>query len=324
MPGQEGLRPAPHKVTFSKNVSCVHHRHCGIYFPWFVIEPKDRSVLAVATHGSARGRRRKFGKRDLPTAVVEQLEKRTTMMGVFLRELIPIYLSNFGFKSLDRKYWTMIADINKRGWTPGKIQAKRRITHSAYYAQLYALRRRGWIPTWSESKNREILMYSPAYDRCKSFYSDMMLDLEKEISIGSIVDLAGPVIEEQLYQEELSETLIRKELRLVRKRLLESTRDMTAEEDYDAKIRAFIVDFVERPIKTEMPIEEIEERFRRLPTKRRLAVFCEAIRLRCSIYDVLDLDAAFADELYDPEGIPDAKPLTLQSVFGLKLTSAAA
>jgi hypothetical protein len=152
----------------------------------------------------------------------------------------------------------------------------------------------------------------------------MMLDLEKEISIGSIVDLAGPVIEEQLYQEELSETLIRKELRLVRKRLLESTRDMTAEEDYDAKIRAFIVDFVERPIKTEMPIEEIEERFRRLPTKRRLAVFCEAIRLRCSIYDVLDLDAAFADELYDPEGIPDAKPLTLQSVFGLKLTSAAA
>jgi|GEM_PF-5956433 len=320
MPGMEGLRPAPWKVRFLKETQPFKYISHGTFVPYFVVEPKNPQVLAVATHGNHRGKRRLFGKRHLPWAVVDQLDGRRTMMGALVRELIPIYLSNFGFKSLDRKYWTMIADINKRGWSPVKIQAKRGISHSAYYSQLYALRRRGWLPTWCEKRDREILRYFPAYDRCKSFYSDMMLDMEEDISVGGILDLAGPVLEDQLYKPEPSDSEIRKELRAVRKRLLECTRDFSVEEEYDRKIRKFIVDFIERPIKTEMPLEEIEARFRRLPIKRRLVIFCEAIRLRCSIYDVLDLEAAFADQLYNEEGMPLEGSPTLDSVFEFRRT----
>ena len=78
---------------------------------------------------------------------------------------------------------------------------------------------------------------------------------------------------------------------------------MMVEAEFDRRLRGFISDLIERPIHCSMGYQDIEERFRLLPFRKRLGLFCEAVRTKKNIVDVIDFGTVFAEELYDPRQI---------------------
>ena len=239
-------------------------------------------------------------------------------MAGYVRALVPAYLRRFGFTSLDGKYKALLSDINALGLRPKDIQIKRRISENSYYAMLNVLARRGWRKEWDPKKKRDVLRYNPVYDHCRSFYSNDLVDIEN-IHLDAVLNLAGPVIEgPALPIPRPSEEAVQRELRAVRDELRRKTSDMQAEAEFDLRLRSFIVDLVERPIYTGQSYAAVEERFGMMPYERRLGVFCEAVRTKQSIVDVLDLNLFYADVLYDRPASEEAQETqTLQSVFGL-------
>jgi hypothetical protein len=306
----------PYRAHFPSASSTRSYLDNPYFVPYFEILPRKEDVLAVATHGGHRGKRRFFGKKDLPVWTQEALKDRRVMMGLYIRALIPAYLANFGFSSLDQKHKNIVSDINRRGMSPKQIQAKRRISSNTYYAYLNVLKRRGWDWEWHEKKKRDVLRYNPVLDRCESFYSSTLVDIEN-IDIEAVLNLAGPLIENQLYQAQPSEQEVSRELRQVRKELRKAAADLSVEADYDRRLRAFISSLVDRPIESALGFKDIEERFKMLPFKKRLGLFCEAVRTRQSIVDVMGFEVLFADVLYDRRelealaGVPSLSSLLL-------------
>lgn len=292
------LSSPPYKVIFPNTEAPATYLNDPFHIPYFKVVPRYDNVLAIGTHGRQQGRRRRFGKEDLPSWTQDALEERRTQMGIYLRALVKPYLADFGFNSLEQKHKNIVADINRHSLSPREVQRKRRIQSSTYYAYLHVLKRRGWDWQWHIEKKREVLRYNPVLDRCKSFYSSVLLDIEG-IDIGAVLSLAGAAIEAQLYESEPSDEAIQRELRTVRKDLRRASSDLTSEAEYDRRLRAFITDLVERPIHSEQRFCDIEDRFRMLPFRRRLGLFCAAVRTKQSIVDVMDLAATFADVIYE-------------------------
>lgn len=313
----EDLQSPPYRVEFSKRESLRPYSDNPYHVPFFKVVPRYDDVLAVATHGKHQGKRRKFGRDHLPRWTQEVLEDRRTNIGKYVSALVPAYLAQFGFASLEPKHMAIVADINRHNLAPSEIQRKRDLRESTYYAYLKVLERRGWHRAWDQTKARDVLRYNPVYDRSTSFYSNELAAIEN-IEIGAVLQLAGPVIEAQLYRECTSDEAVRRELRAVRQELQKVTRDIQAEAAYDLRLKTFITDLIERPVRCGANFPQFEERFRLLPFKRRLGIFCDAVRNKSSIADVFDLGLYYADVLYSPEELQKivAAP-TLQSLFGL-------
>lgn len=313
----DDLQSPPYKVEFSKRDSPRPYSDNPYHVPPFKVLPRYEDVLAVATHGKHQGKRRKFGRDHLPRWTQEAMEDRRTNIGRYVTDLVPAYLAEFGFASLELRHKAIVSDVNKHGLSPKQVQTKRNITESTYYAYLKVLERRGWHRAWDLKKARDVLRYNPVYDRTTSFYSNELAQIEN-IEIGAVLQLAGPAIEEQLYRECASDEAVRKELRAVRRQLQMAARDLQAEAAYDLRLKTFISDLIERPIQCGVSFSHFEERFRLLPFKRRLGIFCEAVRRKSSIADVFDLGLYYADVLYSPEELQKiAAAPTLQDLFGL-------
>ena len=232
-----------------------------------------------------------------------------------LRELIPYYLREYGFRTLHPKYWGIISDINTHGLKPVDIQRKRRITRNQYYAYLKVLKHRGWTEVFHSKRKRTILMYFPILDRNKQLYSSLV-DLQLN-SPEAIMRLIADKIDRVLYQPEGDGSLVEKAIVQMNRENLKMCSDHKLHNEWDAKLRTFIQDFISMPVSHGVDFESLEEKFKLLSQADRLRIFTEAKRRQMSLWDVLneDLTAVFIDILAEEEKLVSEDGVSLKDLI---------
>jgi hypothetical protein len=86
--------------------------------------------------------------------------------------------------------------------------------------------------------------------------------------------------------------------------------DPSCFEHHDLKLRKFICQLVDRPIRVGIDIAEVERRLGRLDRRRKLAIFARAVSSGDSIWECIqdDFVATFIDDIRDFEEAFGAEP----------------
>lgn len=300
------LELAPYEAKFTSVSPWGCYLDQPYYIPHFRLEPRytvrdsnddEYGVLATRKHHRKQGRRYQFTEKELGAKTARQIDAMYQTFTECLMELLPHYLREFGFWSLDPKYWGILSDFNKKGLSPIEIQRNRRITRDQYYSYLKVLERRGWMQVYSTKRKRPVLLYFPILDRNKQLYSNLG-NLQSKDPEG-LMRLIACKIDRELYKSHTSDEVISKELIRCKKDALKMCVDQQFHKEWDGKLKAFICDFVRMPLPLGADLADLESKFKLLSQDDRLRIFCEAKRRQVSLWEVLseDLNAVFADIL---------------------------
>ncbi|MEI7576216.1 MAG: hypothetical protein WCK51_04935 [Armatimonadota bacterium] len=310
--GDLRAQSARYKVEFIGKTDLASYIVNPGYVPEFELVPhKDRrtgrEIFAEGIWGKTRGKKRLLGKEDLSEEQCLVLSQRRIRIANYIKDALPEFLQLRAWTQLPEHYKRVIRAYN-RGESPSEIQDHLGIRDYTYKSYIRALEGRGWYRTHSVTSGKPIIHYFPARDGVSSISSAIR-------ELGSfdrhaIIALSKERLSEKLREGLDDPGLIASAIELEKLERLKLKIDPICFENHDLKLRKFICQLVDRPIRIGVDIAEVERRLGRLDRRRKLAIFARAVSSGDSIWECIqdDFVATFIDDIRDFDEAFGAEP----------------